>query len=190
MIRALIFCLLALFFSTSFGQESQSKTESMWLSSSGEGYGLIEAIEPQIDIRLGVGDWYKFYSSLFEDNLIPQGTGVAAFCIDQKVFAARYKHSKKRKLTGVKRFFSIKESTENGLSIQECDNKDYQLIGYIHLSMDEFHYVGKPYGILKTCLNSKVFYISPWDVTTNGSLFGLDHPFISQSVVNGKAEEC
>ncbi|MFL2504307.1 MAG: hypothetical protein ACJ0Q2_04385 [Candidatus Azotimanducaceae bacterium] len=164
MIRALPVCLLALVFSTSFGQEGSAETELDGLK---EGHGILDRFTAP----------YDYFQSLFNQNAVPIGFGVAALCINKKVFGMPFRNRKL--LTPPQESFLIKGNSKAGLSDQICSEKDYELLDYVMtLVPKNFRDRQKNHQMLKICLHKKVFY-------TGG---GMQIPM--QSILSGRAEEC
>ena len=112
-----------------------------------------------------------------------KGHGAFAVYLDNKVFGVTYYYASTM-AAGRSALFPIYDNTEAGLSIDVCNNDDWEILGHVVLKQRSGMKIAlKPTKALKACLHSKVFYVST---------AGLPQHYagLVQSIMDGKAEEC
>ena len=187
---ALVICLLKLLFpigfsQSAFGQETETNQESL---SSGDGYRVLERF---VDSKHQIPK--KYYREMFKKLNVPRGQGIATFCIDKKVFAIGFSNLPKLVVwdqVPVSHFSAIRSNTKRGLSIEQCDNNDYEMLGFVMIPerkfsglKEEVRAARSPRDLVKVCIKAKVFYLVP-------TRSNARHERIIQSISNGRAEEC
>ncbi len=163
-VRAVSSGVLVLIVSLNFGQAEQPQMKPV---GSKKNFGILDQFpDKELDAILK--------KSLFERLDIPLGQGVAALCLDRKVFGIDFSHQRFMVATSGS-YFPIYADLREGVSMEHCDEKDFKILDYAMTRIVP----GQPQpGMLKICLFRKIFYYPNYE----------SMPI--QSIVDGKAEKC